>query len=138
MNATSDLGLVFKKSSDLECIQLEFDLDTYVDADYAHKAEDRRSVSGAGICCGGTLVSWFSRTQKCVTLSTTEAEYVAMADGVKEALYVRGILKFFMPSVESKGIGVFEDNKGAIDLAENPLSSSNSKHIDVRYHFRQS
>ena len=83
LNATSDLGLVFKKSSDLECIQLEFDLDTYVDADYAHKAEDRRSVSGAAIFCGGTLVYWFSRTQKCVTLSTTEAEYVAMADDVK-------------------------------------------------------
>ena len=56
---------------------MEFDLETYVDADYAHKAEDRRSVSGVAVCCGGTLVSWFSRTQKCVTLSTTEAEYVA-------------------------------------------------------------
>ena len=127
LNATSDLGLVFKKSSNLECIQLEFDLDTYVDADYAHKAEDRRSVSGAAICCGGTLVSWFSWTQKCVTLSTTEAEYVAMTDGVKEALYVRGILKFLMPSVESKGIGVFEDNRGAIDLA--PSTSSHTRFV---------
>ena len=40
-------------------------------------------------------MSWFSRTQKCVTLSTTEAENVAMADGVKEARYVRGVLFFF-------------------------------------------
>ena len=64
-------------------MQLECDLETYVDEDYAHKAEDRRSVSGVAISCGGTLVSWFSTTQKCVTLSTTEAEYVAMADGVK-------------------------------------------------------
>ena len=54
-----------------------------------------------------------------------------MADGVKEALYVREILKFLMPSVESKGIGVFEDNKGAIDLAENPLSSSNIASISM-------
>ena len=116
-------------------VQLEYDLETYVDADYAHKAEDRRSVSGVAVSCGGTLVSWFSRTQKCVTLSTTEAEYVAVADGVKEALYVRGVLVFLMPSLGSPSIGVFEDNKGAIDLAKNPLSSSNSKHIDVRYHF---
>ena len=58
-----------------------------------------------------------------------------MADGVKEALYVRGVLVFLMPSLGSPSIGVFEDNKGAIDLAKNPLSSSNSKHIDVRYHF---
>ena len=135
LNATSDLGLTFRRDSDLESVQMEFDLETYVDADYAHKAEDRRSVSGVAVCCGGTLVSWFSRTQKCVTLSTTEAEYVAMADGVKEALYVRGILAFLMPSLEPMSISVYEDNKGAIDLAKNPLSSSNSKHIDVRYHF---
>ena len=85
LSATAHLGLTFRKDSKLEEVQLEYDLETYVDADYAHKADDRRSVSGVAVCCGGTLVSWFSRTQKCVTLSTTEAEYVAMADGVKEA-----------------------------------------------------
>ena len=135
LSATAHLGLTFRKESKLGDVQLEYDLETYVDADYAHKAEDRRSVSGVAVCCGGTLVSWFSRTQKCVTLSTTEAEYVAMADGVKEALYVRGVLVFLMPSLGSPSIGVFEDNKGAIDSAKTPLSSSNSKHIDVRYHF---
>ena len=86
-------------------------IETHVDADYAHKVEDRRSVSGVAVCCGGTLASWFSRTQKCVTLFTTEAEYVAMADGVKEALYVRGVLVFLMPSLGSPGMGVFEDDK---------------------------
>ncbi|CAM9440095.1 unnamed protein product [Sphacelaria rigidula] len=74
LNATSDLGLLFKKSSDLGCIRLEFDLNKYVDTDYAHTAEDRRSVSGVAICCGGTIMSWLSRTQKCVTPSGTEAE----------------------------------------------------------------
>ena len=135
MSATAHLGLTFRKESKLGDVQLEYDLQTYVDADYAHTAEDRRSVSGVAVCCRGTLVSWFSRTQKCETLSTTEAEYVSMADGVKEAPYVRGVLVFLMPSLGSPSIGVFGDNKGAIDLAENPLSSSNSKHIDVRYHF---
>ena len=135
LSATAHLGLTFRKDSKLEEVQLDYDLETYVDADYAHKADDKRSVSGVAVCCGGTLVSWFSRTQECVTLSTTEAGYVAMADGVKEALYVRGVLVFLMPSLGSPSIGVFEDNKGAIDLAKNPLSSSNSKHIDVRYHF---
>ena len=108
---------------------MEFDFQTYVDAHYAHKAEDRRSVSGVAVCCGGTLVSWFSRTRKYVTLSTTEAEYVAMANGVKEALHVTGILAFLMPSLEPTSISVCEDNQGAIDLAKKPLSSSNSKHI---------
>ena len=99
---------------------MEFDLETYLDADYAHMAEDRRSVSGVVVFCGGTPVSWFSRTQKCVILSTTEAEYAAMADGVKEALYVRGILAFLMQSLGAMSIGVYEDNKGAIDLAKTP------------------
>ena len=135
LSATAHLGLTFRKDSKLGNVQLEYDLETYVDADYAHKAEDRRSVSGVAVCCRGTLVFWFSRTQKYVTPSTTEAEYVSMADGVKEALCVRGVLVFLMPSLGSPSIGVFEDNKGAIDSAKTPLSSSNSKHIDVRYHF---
>ena len=77
------------------------DIETYVDADYAHKAEDRRSVSGVAVCCGGTLLSCFSRTQKCVTLSTTEAEYVAMADGVKEALYAVSYTHLTLPTIYS-------------------------------------
>ena len=81
LSATAHLGLVFRTDSKLEDVQLEYDLDMYVNADYAHKTDDRRPVSGVAVCCGGTLVSWFSRTQKCVTLSTTEAEYVAMAVG---------------------------------------------------------
>ena len=56
--------------------------------------------------CGGECVCWLSRTQKCVTRSTSEAEYVAL-----------------------------EDNQGAVQLSKNPVSKSNSKHIDVRHHF---
>ena len=58
------------------------------------------------VSCGGALVSWLSRTHKCVIHSTTEAEYVTMADGVKEALYVRGILAFLTPSLGSMSTGV--------------------------------
>ena len=90
-----------------------------MDTDDAHKTDDRRSVSGAVVCRGGTLLPWLPRTKKCVALSTTEAEYVAMADGVKEALYGRGVLIFLMPSLGSPSVGVFEDN---------------SNHINVRYH----
>ena len=127
--------MTFRKKNELRDVQLEYDLETYVDADYAHNAEDRRSVCGVTICWGATLVSLFSRTQKCVTLFITEAEYVAMADVVKEALYVRGVLVFLMPSLRSPSIGVFEDNKGGIDMAKSPLSLSNNKHNDSRYHF---
>ena len=85
--------------------------------------------------CGGATVSWFSRTQKCVTLSTTEAEYVAMGDAVKEALFLRHVWCFLFPDRAVPCMKVFEDNMGALQLASNPVSSSNSKHIDVRHHF---
>ncbi|CAB1104630.1 unnamed protein product [Ectocarpus sp. CCAP 1310/34] len=107
----------------------------YADADFASKAADRRSVSGGIVTCGGGAVSWFSRTQKCVTLSTTEAEYVALGDVVKEILFLRQIWRFMLPQVGMPCIPVFEDNQGAIQLAQNPISNSNSKHIDVRHHF---
>ena len=78
----------------------------------------------------------FSRTQKCVTLSTSEAEYVALGDAVKELLFLRQVWRFMIPG--SKGMPcfpVFEDNQGALQLTKNPVSNSNSKHIDVRHHF---
>ena len=58
----------------------------YVDADFASKATDRRSVSGALVIVAAMLVVWTFRTQKCVSQSTSEAEYLVMGDGVKKAL----------------------------------------------------
>lgn len=62
LNGTAHLGLTFTRKNKLEDVQAEYDLETYVDADYAHRADDKRSVSGVAICCGGTLVPWFSST----------------------------------------------------------------------------
>ena len=97
----------------------------YVDTDYAHKVEDRRSISGVAVCCGGALMFWFCRMQTYVTLSTTEAEYAPMADRVMEALYVKGILAFLVPNLASMSIGVYEVNKGLAVSAKKNLSSSN-------------
>ena len=74
LDATSDLGLTFRRDSDLESVQMDFDLETYAVAVFAHKAQDRRPISGIAVCCWSTPVSWFSRIQKCVTLSTTDAD----------------------------------------------------------------
>ena len=74
---TSEFGITFQRGSGLELV-------ADADADYASKATDMRSVSGGAVMCAGACVCWFSRTQKCVTLSTTEAEYVALADTIKE------------------------------------------------------
>lgn len=147
LNETQELGLRFHKDgdsvegvemsvfSDILDVAVDDCLGVYVDADYANSAVDRRSVSGAAVIIAGSAVAWFSRTQKCVTLSTTEAEYVAMGDGVKEALFVRNVLSFVLVRLKAPVIKVLEDNEGAIALAQNPLGSANSKHIDVRHHF---
>ena len=87
------------------------------------------------ILFAGGAVSWFSRTQRCVTLSTSEAEYVSISDSMKDILYLRGFLGFMRPSSAEQKVILFEDNQGAVHLANNPLSSLRSKHIDVWYHF---
>ena len=125
---TKDLSLPFEWGSGLE-------ISVFADANYAEKADDRRSVSGVAVTVGKSSVSRFSSTQKIVTLSTTGAEYVALGDGVEEALFVKGVLSFIIPSISESCIEVFVDNDGAISLANNPLSSLRTKHIDVRFHF---
>ena len=107
-------------------------MQVFADADYPSKATDRRSVSGGLVMCGGASVSWFSRTQKCVTLSTTEAKYVALADVIKEVLFLRQVWRFMLPEVGMPCIPVFEDNEGAVQLTQNPITNSNYKHIDAR------
>ncbi|CAB1100735.1 unnamed protein product [Ectocarpus sp. CCAP 1310/34] len=87
------------------------------------------------VTCGGGAVSWFSEHRSVATLSTTEAECVALGDVVKGILFLRQIRRFMLPQVGMPCIPVFEDNQGAIQLAQNPISNSNSKHIDVGHHF---
>ena len=104
-------------------------------ADYAHEANDRKSVSDGVGMCAGACVSFYSTTQKCITLSTTEAEYVAMATGIRETIFMRYVWSFIFPDRDVGYTTVKEDNKGAIYLANNPVTTPNSKHIDVRLHF---
>ena len=86
--------------------------------------------------CAGACVCWFSRTQKCVMLSTTEAKYVALVDPIKEAIVLRYVWSFiFLPGLGSACIAVLEDNKGTRHLAHNPVCASNSEHINIRDHF---
>ena len=127
---TSSLGITFRRES-----VGGLSLQAFADADYATQATDRGAVSGGLVMCGGACGSWFSRAQKCVTLSTREAEYVALADIVKEVLFLRQVWRFMLPDVGMPCIPVFEDNEGAVQLAQNPITNSNSKHMDVRHRF---
>ena len=130
IKSTSTYGITFQMGLS-SGVQLEL----YVDADYAHEANDRNSVSGGVVKCAGACVSFYSRTQKWITLSTTEAEYVAMATGIRETIFIRYAWSFIFPDRDVGCTTVKEDNKGAIYLANNPVTTPNSKHINVRHHF---
>jgi len=71
--------------------------------------------------CGGAAVCWFSGTQKCVTLSTSEVEDVALADSMKKVLFMRHVWTFLSPSAGLQCIKVYEDSEGARSLASNPV-----------------
>ena len=128
LNKTKYLRFVFVKDGDRK-------LSVYVDADYANKDNDRRSVSGLAVMVEGTVVNASSTTQHCVSRFTSEAEYVAIAQGAKTALFTKAVLDFLQPELPSETIDSFEDNQGAIAIAENPINGWRTKHIDVRYHF---
>ena len=95
-------------------------LSLFADADYADRCNDRRLVSGVAIMFANTAVSASSTTQHCVTLSTSEAEYVAMAYGTKIDLAIKAVLDFVQPHLSGRAVGMYEDNEGAKALAENP------------------
>ena len=90
LNGTKSLGITYVRGSGLS-------LNVYADADYANKANDRRSVSGIVVTSGGTVVSHASKTQRVVSLSASDAEYISAGDGVKEALFVRAVLSSLRP-----------------------------------------
>ena len=111
-----------------------WDVYGYCDSDFARDKDSRLSVSGFCVFVMGCLVSWKSRGQKNVTLSSTEAEYVAISELCAELLFVRMILTFLGKKIDYPII-VRCDNIGAIFLAHNTKTSHRTKHIDTRYHF---
>ena len=103
LKGTPSFGITYVRGSRLG-------LEVFADSDYADKANDRRSVSGIAVISGGTVVSHASKTQHVVSLSTSEAEYIAAGDGVKEALFVNAVLSFIAPETLGARIKVLKDN----------------------------
>ena len=128
VNATKEIGLRFVRGSGLR-------LSVYADSDHAAASNYRRSVSGVTVMLDYTVISWKSSTQKSVTTATCEAEYVALCDASKDALFTRrAVLVFLQPELSGMQVDIFGDNEGAKAIADNPSSASRSKHIDVKLH----
>lgn len=127
LKGSEEAGISFLSSDKEES------LNGYCDADYANDKSTRRSTTGYIIFFGKSPISWCTRRQPIVALSSTEAEFIAAADCVKELLYIKNLLK------ELLGIDVVVnlnmDNQSAMKLCKNGVFNKRSKHIDVRYHF---
>jgi hypothetical protein len=131
LKGTLDYELCYRKCESLKLIG-------YSDADWASSTDDRRSVTGYcfSLSEAGPLISWKSRKQPTVALSSCEAEYIALAATVQESLYLIQLLDELEKC--NSPVLIFEDNQGTIALAKNPVHHQRSKHIDVRYHFIRS
>lgn len=132
-----DLGLTFKSDPNLESINLI----GYTDSDWGGDLGTRRSTTGYIFLLNSnnrnSIVSWNSRLQRTVALSSCEAEYMAFKDAIKERLFIRNLiseiptLQGFISPVNT----IYTDSKSAIDLTKNPVFHSRTKHIDIQYHF---
>ncbi|WVZ53867.1 hypothetical protein U9M48_004755 [Paspalum notatum var. saurae] len=105
----------------------------FSDADHAGSWIDRKSTSGTCQLLGTSLVSWSSRKQASVSLSTTEAEYIATASCCSQLLWMKATLSDF--GLRFGKIPLLVDSTSAISVAKNPVLYSRTKHIDVRFHF---
>ena len=143
LKKTEDMGMIFKPS---DCLGLEL----YVDADFCglFKQEDdldpsaARSRSGYVITLGGCPVVWKSSLQKCATLSTLEAEYIALSDSLKLFLPLKRLLQEFLKETRSPALEgatlkatVFEDNQGCYLLATKHQVTNRTRYFLSRYHW---
>ena len=130
LKGTTNFCLSFRKCKD------GLNLTGYTDADWG-SSEDRRSTSGYCFSLNenGPTISWKSKKQPTVALSTCEAEYVAMTPAIQEAEYLLKLVNAMDRTTVLKEVTLNSDNQSAICVAKNPVTSQRIKHIDLKYHF---
>eukprot|EP00253_Pinus_taeda_P023575 PITA_23575 len=108
-------------------------LQGFTDADWAGSPFDRKSTSGGIFSIGSVAVSWYSRKQRSVALSSIEAEYMATIQAACEAIWMRKIMVGLFGQQMNPTV-IYCDNQSYIKLSENPVFHDRSKNIDIRYH----
>ncbi|KAH9687281.1 hypothetical protein KPL70_014707 [Citrus sinensis] len=125
---TLDVGLLFERDDTLGQGVIG-----YVDSDYAGGLDKRRSTTEYVFTFAGGPISWKSTLQSIIALSTTEAEYMAITEAVKEAIWLQGLLENL--GLAQEHINVYCDSQSAIHLTKNQVYHARTKHIDVQFHF---
>ncbi|CAA7019223.1 unnamed protein product [Microthlaspi erraticum] len=127
LKGTMGFGVFYGKSPKLNLLG-------YTDSDYARDMDDRKSTSGYVFLLNGAAICWSSRKQDIVTLSSTEAEYVAATSSACHCVWLKGILQE-IGVLGDECIDIMCDNSSTIKLSKNPVMHRRTKHIDVRYHY---
>ena len=128
LKGTKDCSLVFKKSGQT------ISVNGFCDSDWAN-SEDRKSISGYcfNIFPKGPLISWKTRKQPTVALSSCEAEYISLVSAIQEGKYLVSLI--FEILGHNLNFHMNCDNQGTIALAKNPIKQQRTKHVDIKYHF---
>lgn len=131
IKGTIDLELCYQHSDQ------DLKLEGYSDADWASDQSDRKSTTGYcfSLTRDGPVISWKSRKQPIVALSTCEAEYMALASAVQESLYLIQLVYGLDKDKRHTPVLIYEDNQGTIELSKNPVCRQRNKHADVKYNF---
>ncbi|GJT88959.1 retrovirus-related pol polyprotein from transposon TNT 1-94 [Tanacetum coccineum] len=126
IKGTTHLGLWYPKGTGIETI-------LYANSDHAGDYVDRKSTSGICTFVGCCLISWFSKKQTALVISTTEAEYVSAGKACQQAPWMKRALIDY--DIRLDNVPFMCDNKSASDLSKNPVHHSQTKHIEIRHHF---
>ena len=125
IKGTLNHGIKYKKGDGM--------LVGYSDASWASDINDRKSVSGYVCTLSGAPISWRSKKQTTVALSTAEAEYIALAAAAQEVVWLRHLMRGL--GMSTPPTVIHEDNQSAIAIAKNPQFHGRTKHVDIKYHF---
>jgi hypothetical protein len=135
MKANPKRGLVYRRSKGTET-RSPLRLEGYVDSDFGGCPETYRSTTGWVFMLAGGPISWCSQRQKTVSLSTTEAEYVAASEATKEAVWLKGLInELGVSTFVVESVPLYIDNNSAMKLSKNAEFHARTKHINVKYHF---
>jgi hypothetical protein len=143
LKGTSKLGLILGGGNNKMTNNNNFPLIGYSDSDWASDRDNRRSTSGYVIQFCDSTISWCSRRQSTIALSTCEAEYYAVSNMVTELIWIKQfMMELFSYDNELRKseiplIGLV-DNQSALAISNNDTNHSRSKHIDIRHHFIRS
>ena len=132
LKGSINYGLIFHRGENVH-------IEGYADASWGSTG-DRKSISGYcyKLSSETAFISWKSKKQQVVALSSCEAEYVAITHAMQEGIFLQQLLCDMGVFQELDKVLLHVDNMGAIDLCKNPVHHQRSKHIDIKYHFIRS